>query len=268
MTFHTGMMQHRFASFARAQAWPAEFRGKIIRIIGAAGTQAARMRSPGMPETPSKPIRLKLLPLERYIGVDRKDPIRFYRLPVIGRLYQRRIELCLEQLEGGDSILEIGFGSGVSFPNLAEMYQHIHGLDLTADVVPIAKMFSEMGIHTQLKNGSVLELPYADNQFDAVLLISILEHLKPEDQPGAFAEIARVLKPGGQLVYGVPVERPLMVFLFRLLGTDIRTHHFSTEEDVRQTAEKAFGKGLITPLRGPLGLFGQVYQVGNFSKSA
>ncbi len=30
-------------------------------------------------------IHLKLLPLERYIGVDRKDPIRFYRLPVIGR---------------------------------------------------------------------------------------------------------------------------------------------------------------------------------------
>ena len=57
-----------------------------------------------------KRIRLKLLPLERYIGVDRKDPIRFYRLPVIGRLYQRRIELCLEQLSGGDSILEIGFG--------------------------------------------------------------------------------------------------------------------------------------------------------------
>ncbi len=46
-------------------------------------------------------IHLKLLPLERYIGVDRKDPIRFYRLPVIGRLYQRRIELCLEQLSGG-----------------------------------------------------------------------------------------------------------------------------------------------------------------------
>ncbi len=220
-----------------------------------------------MPDTRLKHIRLKLLPLERYIGVDRKDPIRFYRLPVIGRLYQRRIELCLEQLQGGDSILEIGFGSGVSFSNLADMYRHIHGLDLTADAAPIAEMFAGMGINTDLRNGSVLEMPYADNQFDAVLLISILEHLQPDDQAKAFAEILRVLKPGGQLVYGVPVERPLMVFLFRLLGTDIRTHHFSTEENVRQAAESAFGKGQITPLRGPLGLFGQVYQVGNFRKS-
>ena len=219
-----------------------------------------------MPENQKKPIRLKLLPLYRYIGVDRKDPIRFYRLPVIGRLYQRRIELCLEQMEGGDSVLEIGFGSGVSFLNLKEIYQHIHGLDLTADVAPIAEMFSGMGIGTDLRNGSVLDMPYADNQFDAVLLISILEHLQPADQTKAFAEILRVLKPGGQLVYGVPVERPLMVFLFRLLGTDIRTHHFSTEEDVRQAAERAFGEGQITPLRGPLGLFGQVYQVGKFKK--
>ena len=220
-----------------------------------------------MPENPSKPIRLKLLPLERYIGVDRKDPIRFYRLPVIGRLYQRRIELCLEQLEGGDSILEIGFGSGVSFPNLAEMYQHIHGLDLTADVVPIAKMFSEMGIHTQLKNGSVLELPYPDQSFDAVLLISILEHLQPQEQIIAFREIWRVLKPRGQVVYGVPVERPFMVFMFRLLGTDIRQHHFSTETDVRVAAQEVFGPGNITPMRGPLGLFGRVYEVGDYRKA-
>ena len=220
-----------------------------------------------MPDNHQKQIRLKLLPLNRYLGVDRKDPIRFYKLPVIGRLYQRRIELCLEQLTGGNSILEIGFGSGVSFLNLKEIYQHIHGLDLTADAAPITEMFNSMGISTDLRNGSVLEMPYADKQFDAVLLISILEHLQPLDQDQAFSEIARVLKPGGQLVYGVPVERPLMVFLFRLLGTDIRTHHFSTEEDVRQAAEKAFGKGQITPLRGPLGLFGQVYQVGNFRKS-
>ena len=219
-----------------------------------------------MPKPRHTRIRLKLLPLKQYLGVDRKDPIRFYRLPIIGRLYQRRIELCLEQLRGGDSVLEIGFGSGVSFPNLAEMYQEIHGLDLSADVAPIAAMFAERGIQTNLRNGSVLELPYADKQFDAVLLISILEHLQPSAQNTAFSEIYRVLKPGGQLVYGVPVERPLMVFLFRLLGTDIRTHHFSTEKDVQAAAELVFGQGQIAPMRGPFGLFGQVYQVGNYSK--
>jgi len=213
-----------------------------------------------------KKIRLQLLPLQRYVGVDEKDPIKFYRLPVIGRMYQQRIELCLEQLTGGQSVLEVGFGSGVSFLNLSQLYQEIHGLDLTADVLQVSEMFANLGVQTELRNGSVLEMPYPDQSFDAVLLISILEHLQPQEQIIAFREIWRVLKPGGQVVYGVPVERPLMVFLFRLLGTDIRQHHFSTEADVRVAAQEVFGPGNITPMRGPLGLFGQVYEVGEYRK--
>jgi ubiquinone/menaquinone biosynthesis C-methylase UbiE len=214
-----------------------------------------------------KKIRLQLLPLQRYVGVDEKDPIKFYRLPVIGRMYQRRIELCLEQLTGGQSVLEVGFGSGVSFLNLSQLYQEIHGLDLTADVLQVSEMFANLGVQTELRNGSVLEMPYPDQSFDAVLLISILEHLQPQEQIIAFREIWRVLKPGGQVVYGVPVERPLMVFLFRLLGTDIRQHHFSTETDVRVAAQEVFGPGNITPMRGPLGLFGRVYEVGDYRKA-
>ncbi len=215
---------------------------------------------------PKEQIRLQLLPLERYVGVDEKDPIKFYRLPIIGRMYQRRIELCLEQLTGGQSVLEVGFGSGVSFLNLSQLYQEIHGLDLNADVRQVSEMFASLGIQTDLRNGSVLELPYPDQSFDAVLLISILEHLQPYEQHQAFREIWRVLKPGGQVVYGVPVERPFMVFMFRLLGADIREHHFSTETDVRVAAQEVFGPGNITPMRGPLGLFGQVYEVGEFVK--
>ena len=214
-----------------------------------------------------KKIRLQLLPLRCYVGVDEKDPIKFYRLPVIGRMYQRRIELCFEQLTGGQAVLEVGFGSGVSFLNLSQLYQEIHGLDLTADVRQVGEMFASLGIQTELRNGSVLEMPYPDQSFDSVLLISILEHLQPQEQIIAFREIWRVLKPRGQVVYGVPVERPLMVFLFRMLGTNIRQHHFSTEADVREAAQEVFGPGNITSMRGPLGLFGQVYEVGEYEKT-
>ncbi len=215
---------------------------------------------------PQEQIRLQLLPLRHYVGVDEKDPIKFYHLPIIGRMYQRRIELCLEQLMGGQSVLEVGFGSGVSFLNLSQLYQEIHGLDLTADARQVGEMFANLGVQTELRNGSVLEMPYPDQSFDTVLLISILEHLQPEEQLPAFREIWRVLKPGGQVVYGVPVERPFMVFMFRLLGTDIRQHHFSTETDVRMAAQEIFGPGKITSMRGPLGLFGKVYEVGEFVK--
>jgi SAM-dependent methyltransferase len=127
-------------------------------------------------------------------------------------------------------------------------------------------MFANLGVQTELRNGSVLAMPYPDQSFDAVLLISILEHLQPYEQHQAFQEIWRVLKPGGQVVYGVPVERPFMVFMFRLLGTNIREHHFSTEADVRMAAQEVFGLGNITSMRGPLGLFGRVYEVGDYRK--
>jgi SAM-dependent methyltransferase len=50
-------------------------------------------------------------------------------------------------------------------------------------------------------------LPFLDNSFDAVLSLSVLEHVK---NPFACAkEIVRVLKPGGRLMCGVPLLQPV-----------------------------------------------------------
>ena len=209
---------------------------------------------------------LRLLPIAEYTGVNELDPIKYYNYPIIGHLYRRRVELCLSQCTGGEKILEIGFGTGLTFLNLNPLYTEIHGLDLTADVDQVADLFTRHGVATHLENGSVIEMPYADNSFDTVLLISILEHLKPETQAQAFAEIHRVLKPGGQVVYGVPVERKLMVMMFRLLGHDIRQEHFSTEKDVYQAAAQQFTEVNCIHMHGTPSFTGEVYQVGHFQK--
>jgi ubiquinone/menaquinone biosynthesis C-methylase UbiE len=209
---------------------------------------------------------LKLLPYKQYRGVPREYSVIFYYLPVFGRMYRRRVELCLAECKGGDSILEVGFGSGLTFLNLNGMYKKIFGLDLSCDVQEIAQVFAPLGIRPELRNGNVLDLPYQDNQFDTVLLISILEHVKPEELERAFSEIQRVLKPGGQVVYGVPVERPFMVAMFALLGSNIRKHHFSTEKDVAAAASRHFNQVRIIPMKGTPALFGDVYEIGHFVK--
>jgi ubiquinone/menaquinone biosynthesis C-methylase UbiE len=210
--------------------------------------------------------KLQLLPLSEYTGVNRDDPIRFYSLPVFGGLYRRRVECCLAELSGGGRILEIGYGSGVTFFNLSGMYAEVHGLDLTADAESIQAFYQRRGVKTLLRKGSVLEMPYADDFFDSVLLISILEHLRPGDQARAFGEITRVLKPGGQVVYGIPCERPFMRAAFYLLGYDIRKHHFSTEGDVANAARSLLREVSRKGLPGPFGLFGSVYEIGHFQK--
>jgi ubiquinone/menaquinone biosynthesis C-methylase UbiE len=208
--------------------------------------------------------KLKLLPYGEYAGVNRADPLRFYYWPVLGGLYRRRVELCLDQCSGGQRVLEVGFGSGVTFLNLSDKYEEIYGIDLTAEAEAVSAVFKKKQIKTNLQNGNVMSMPYEDNYFDTVLLISILEHLKPADQQLAFQEIRRVLKPGGQVVYGVPIERGLMVIMFRLLGYDIREHHFSTEKDVLSAAQSVFDKQQVIQMKS---IFGPVYEVGHFIKA-
>lgn len=71
-------------------------------------------------------------------------------------------------------------------------------------------------------------LPFPDAAFDVVTMLAVLEHLA---QPRAMVEeIARVLKPGGEVVLTVPSKaaRPVLEFLAYRLGVvseaEIRDH--------------------------------------------
>lgn len=213
-----------------------------------------------------KPVSLKMLPRDRYQGVNQYDPIRYYYWPVIGSLYRRRVELALAECAGGDRVLEIGFGTGLAFPSLHNLYKEIHGLDLTADIQAVESVYRPIGIALDLRAGDVLQMPYPDNHFDTVLLISILEHLNPAELGQAFLEVRRVLKPGGQMVYGTPVERPFMVAMFRLLGHNIRNEHFSTERQIASAAENVFTRKSVIQMNGAPFLIGPLYEVGHFVK--
>jgi len=212
------------------------------------------------------PTKLKLLPASQYKGVNQYDPIKYYYWPVFGRMYRRRVELALDECTGGERVLEVGFGTGLAFPNLHDMYKEIHGLDLTADIHAVKSVFEPMNIPLFLEKGDVLKMPYADNYFDTVLLVSILEHLKPLELAQAFVEVNRVLKPGGQMVYGTPVEKPFMVFMFSLLGHNIRDEHFSTEKEIETAARSSFSGGHVIQMKSTPPVAGNVYTVGNFIK--
>jgi ubiquinone/menaquinone biosynthesis C-methylase UbiE len=220
-----------------------------------------------MNQTSAEPQKLRMLKREEYLVLSESDPLIFYYLPFFGSLYRRRVELALNECQGGERILEIGYGSGLTFLNLAERYKEIHGLELFSNPQQVEEMWKKHGVETDLKQGDLLSLPYESGYFDTVLLISTLEHLKPTDQPTAMAEFQRVLKPGGHLVYGVPIERPLMQAAFRMLGYDIREHHFSTEKDVATAASKYFKQIRLRQLKSPIPLTGAIYEVGHFGKA-
>lgn len=60
---------------------------------------------------------------------------------------------------------------------------------------------------------SVLEIPFADSEFDAVLCAQVLEHLPYEDFNRALSEITRVAKRGA--IISLPHFGPAIRFLFK-----------------------------------------------------
>lgn len=211
--------------------------------------------------------KLILLPRKSYGEGVGHDPIKYYFWPFLGRLYRHRVECALSFCKNGDHVIEIGYGSGVSFLNLEKKFKNISGVDLCSDPSAIQSLYQPQGLELSLFKGSILNLSmFADGTADTVLVISLLEHLRADELELAMKEIHRVLKPGGQLVYGVPVDRPMMTFAFWLMGIRIKEIHFSSHQDVSEVARKVFHTGEIIDLNSLIPLTGSVYQVGHFNK--
>ena len=171
---------------------------------------------------------------------DEHDPLRFHYWPLLGRLYRRRIDGCMSLVGSGERVLDVGYGSGTSFLELGDRFREVHGID-THDYGPaVARVFAQEGLGVSLERGTVLDPPYPDASFDAIVAVSVLEHLQPGDQPGAMRQAFRLLRPGGVLVGGVPGLNAMMTFGFRLVGVDIRKHHFSSPTVVLAAAAERF----------------------------
>lgn len=97
---------------------------------------------------------------------------------------------------GGLSILVNGIGTGLDLPNVPRNHHYV-GLDLTAAMLHRARSRSgNLRIH--LIQGDSLNLPFADDCFDHVVLHLILAVVP--DPVQCLKETARVLKTGGHIL--------------------------------------------------------------------
>jgi SAM-dependent methyltransferase len=162
------------------------------------------------------------------------DPIEYYRRPLTGWLFRRRINLGLGLL--GDRRfrrgLEIGYGAGAVLLALAPAVDELHGIDLDADPEPVTDLLRARGHDVDLRRADVMGLPYDDASFDLVVSFSVFEHLA--DYNRALGEVARVLRPGGNFLIGMPAVNRMMEAGFQLIGfKGIEDHHVTTPARVR-----------------------------------
>jgi ubiquinone/menaquinone biosynthesis C-methylase UbiE len=106
----------------------------------------------------------------------------------------------------GSRLLDAGCGTGGLLLRLRELSPNSYGFDLSADALPF---WHERGIDQHTALASINEIPYAENSFDAVISVDILEVDGVDDQR-AYSELVRVTKPGGRVLLVVPAYQWMM----------------------------------------------------------
>lgn len=108
----------------------------------------------------------------------------------------------ISAIHKGDTVLDIGSGSGTDeliVAALAGPRGKVYGLDITAAMrAKFQTNIERMGAnHIEVLEGNAEQIPLPDSSMDVVTSNGVL-NLVP-DKPRAFAEIFRVLRPGGRL---------------------------------------------------------------------
>ena len=97
----------------------------------------------------------------------------------------------------GRRVLDAGCGPGLRVVALLAAGADVIGLDASPVMVDLARR--RVGTHAQIDLGELgAALPYADQSFDLAVCALTIHDVK--DRPAAFAELHRVLRPGGALV--------------------------------------------------------------------
>jgi len=114
-----------------------------------------------------------------------------------GRTWEAIARGLLGLVHAGD-VLDAGSGDGAVAELLAPRARSITCLDRSEKVLEAARKRLGHLPNVELVPGDLHQLPFPDNRFDQVLLFHVLVYA--EDPARAIAEVARVLRPGGELV--------------------------------------------------------------------
>ncbi len=100
----------------------------------------------------------------------------------------------IEQTAHGAPIADLGCGPGHVTGWLTAHGAPAVGIDLSSAMIAVAEREYP---GARFRRGDLLDLPAGDGEFGAVVAFYSIIHLEPGELPRAFAEMHRVLRPGG-----------------------------------------------------------------------
>lgn len=101
--------------------------------------------------------------------------------------------------------LDFGCGVGRLTQALANYFEASHGVDIAPSMIEAARKYNRHGdrCHYHLNNKDDLTL-FADNSFDFIYSVIVLQHMQPQYSRKYIEEFLRILAPGGVLLFQIP----------------------------------------------------------------
>jgi len=155
----------------------------------------------------------------------------YMRKVTLGRehvLRDRTVGLTL--VKPGDGVLEVGCATGTL--TLAAKRQvgepgRVFGIDVIPGMIEASRRkAAQAGVDATFRLGSIDEIPFPADQFNAVLCSFMIFHMSEPVRRKGIAEIHRVLKHGGRLVvldFAMP-DRPLSRMIVKRLFGSMMQH--------------------------------------------
>lgn len=163
-----------------------------------------------------------------------------------------RMVIELAKVKPGDSVLDVGCGTG-NLTMTAQSYAgpggKVYGIDAAPEMIEVAqKKASRSGSEVVFEVGLIEALAFPEATFDVVISRLAIHHLPDDLKHRGFAEILRVLKPGGHLLiadFNPPTNPVLNHITTALVGS----HMMQT--DIRRLPPMLESAGFVEITSGP-----------------
>lgn len=154
-----------------------------------------------------------------------------------------RLKKAVDFLSPGQklTILDVGCGRGEVAQYLVRQGHKCEGIDYSRDAVGIAaesakqRLSDEQLSNCRFRFMDAKAMDFADDSFDAALMLDVVEHLYPWELDQVLREVKRTLRPGGRLlIHTVPnkwIIKPARLAM-KVLGIPTETDRHVNEQSV------------------------------------
>ena len=151
-----------------------------------------------------------------------------------------------------EKLLELGTGSGIFLPELARHCCKLYACDIHTKMEAVQNLCQLTSIDVQLRRCPIEETGYADNFFDVIVAVSVLEFV--DDLEKSINEIRRILKPNGFFLTICPQQSLLLDWVVGLYTRRTPDEEFGASRTrvcpMLETHFNIVEKGIFPPIIG------------------